>query len=146
VFAFESTLRWENGHVPGLRGRLPVVQFRGDGSVVLRSEQPLTRVKLPPSGIVYVDASRLAGWIGRVIPRAVVPPSGAPMGDVCVECTGEGVVLIAARAAPDVVSTKVAPAKKSKTTPPPMAAPSPTELDITKTAAWLGDDPGRDEI
>ena len=146
VFAFESTLRWENGHVPGLRGRLPVVQFRGAGSVVLRSEQPLTRVKLPPSGIVYVDAARLAGWIGRVIPRAVVPPSGAPMGDVCVECTGEGVVLIAAQAAPEVVSTKVAPAKKSKTTPPPMAAPSPTELDITKTAAWLGDDPGRDEI
>src|SRR5206468_2561257 len=33
VFAFEPTLRWENGNVPGLRGRLPVVQFRGDGAV-----------------------------------------------------------------------------------------------------------------
>ncbi len=159
VFAFEATLRWENGHVPGLRGRLPVVQFRGDGSVVLRSEQPLTRVKLPPNGIVYVDASRLAGWIGRVIPRAVVPPPGAPMGDVCVECTGEGVVLIDSIAAPEVVMTTVAPAKKAKTMPPPMtpAAPAvedkpaqPAELDITKTADWLGDDapsePGRDEI
>lgn len=146
VFAFESTLRWENGHVPGLRGRLPMVQFRGDGAVVLRSEQPLTRVKLPPSGIVYVDASRLAGWIGRVIPRAVVPPTGAPMGDVCVECTGEGVVLIAAQAAPEVLFAQVVPPKRPKTSPPPMAPPSPTELDITKTAAWLGDDPGRDEI
>ena len=39
VFAFEATLRWENGNVPGLRGRLPVVQFRGDGAVALRSDE-----------------------------------------------------------------------------------------------------------
>ncbi|HEY0986110.1 MAG TPA: hypothetical protein VGD80_03625, partial [Kofleriaceae bacterium] len=36
----------------------------------------------------------LAGWIGRVIPRAVVPPPGGPLGAMCVECTGEGVVLV----------------------------------------------------
>src|SRR5262249_52293875 len=71
VFAFEATLRWENGNVPGLRGRLPVVQFRGAAAVALRSEKPLVRVKLPPQGIVFVDAARLAGWIVRVIPRAV---------------------------------------------------------------------------
>jgi uncharacterized protein (AIM24 family) len=94
VFAFEATLRWENGNVPGLRGKLPVVQFRGDGAVVIASEKPLVRVKLPASGVVFVDAARLAGWIGRVIPRAVVPPVGGPMGEVCVECTGEGVVLV----------------------------------------------------
>ena len=154
VYAFEATLRWENGHVPGLRGRLPVVQFRGDGSVVLRSQQPLTRVKLPPNGIVYIDASRLAGWIGRVIPRAVVPPRGAPMGDVCVECTGEGVVLIDALAAPEVVITTSATTKKPKTMPPPMTLPAPREpveekpgeLDITKTADWLGGESGRDEF
>ncbi len=94
VFAFESSLRWENGHIPGLRGRLPVVQFRGDGALALRLERPLVRVKLPPQGVVFVDAERLAGWIGRVIPRAVVPPTGGPMGAMCVECTGEGVVLV----------------------------------------------------
>jgi hypothetical protein len=186
VFAFDSTLRWENGHVPGLRGRLPVVQFRGDGSLVLRSEQPLTRVKLPPSGVVYVDASRLAGWIGRVIPRAVVPPNGAPMGEICVECTGEGVVLLDAQAAPEVVITKAEAVRRPRQAPPAHAPGSadadadagsgsgsnadadsdadadadagasssgpsaPAELDITKTAEWLGDDapgePGRDEI
>jgi hypothetical protein len=94
VFAFDSSLRWENGNVPGLRGRLPVVQFRGDGVLALRLERPLVRVKLPPQGLVFVDADRLAGWIGRVIPRAVVPPTGGPMGTMCVECTGEGVVLV----------------------------------------------------
>jgi hypothetical protein len=94
VFAFEASLRWENGNVPGLRGRLPVVQFRGDGALALRLVRPLVRVKLPAQGMVFVDATRLAGWIGRVIPRAVVPPSGGPLGTMCIECTGEGVVLV----------------------------------------------------
>nr|MBA2542135.1 tetratricopeptide repeat protein [Deltaproteobacteria bacterium] len=94
IFAFESTLRWENGNVPGLRGKVHVVQFRGDGALALRLARPLTRVKLPPSGLVFVDAERLAGWIGRVIPRAVVSPLGGPLGTTCVECTGEGIVLV----------------------------------------------------
>jgi hypothetical protein len=156
VFAFESTLRWENGNVPGLRGRLPVVQFRGDGAVALRTARPLVRVKLPPSGIVFVDANRLAGWIGRVIPRAVVPPNGGPMGDVCVECTGEGVVLIDPTAPPVIA---VQPEKKfpdpvappERHTPPPPPPAAPIELDVGKNNAdWLADEiaseTGRDEI
>lgn len=156
VFAFESTLRWENGNVPGLRGRLPVVQFRGDGAVALRSTRPLVRVKLPPSGIVFVDAGRLAGWIGRVIPRAVVPPSGSPMGDVCVECTGEGVVLVDPTSPPILTMISTAEVKQfpdpvappERHTPPPPPAPAaPIELDIVKTSDWFRDDePGRDEI
>ncbi len=102
VFAFEGALRWENGNVPGLRGKLPVVQFRGDGALVVRSHAPLTRVKLPAQGVVYVDAERIAGWIGRVIPRAVVPPSGGPMGAMCIECTGEGIVLVEPTPEPDL--------------------------------------------
>jgi len=167
VFAFQAGLRWENGNVPGLRGRLPVVQFRGDGAVALRSEAPLVRVKLPPSGVVFVDATRLAGWIGRVIPRAVVPPSGSPMGDVCVECTGEGVVLVDSTvgpaavqiAAPDKATDKPADKAADKTDkdperagrtskpPPPPQPDAPVELDVVKTADWFSDDaPGRDEI
>ena len=120
IFAFESTLRWENGNVPGLRGKLPVVQFRGDGAIALRLERPLVRVKLPSSGVLMVDTERLAGWIGRVIPRAVVPPGGGPLGELCVECTGEGVVLV--EPAPDptkpVFPRPVRPA-------PPAPAPAP---------------------
>ncbi|HEX7704373.1 MAG TPA: hypothetical protein VF403_26710, partial [Kofleriaceae bacterium] len=163
VFAFESTLRWENGNVPGLRGRLPVVQFRGDGAVALRSSRPLVRVKLPPSGILFVDAGRLAGWIGRVIPRAVVPPTGSPMGDVCVECTGEGVVLVDPTSPPIIAVAQLEAAKKfpdpvappERHTPPPPPGGAPLhggaeliELDVVKTADWFNDDdePGRDEI
>jgi uncharacterized protein (AIM24 family) len=158
VFAFEAKLRWENGNVPGLRGRLPVVQFRGDGAVALRSERPLVRVKLPPQGIVFVDATRLAGWIGRVIPRAVVPASGGPMGDVCVECTGEGVVLIDPVGDPGMKLDAAAPAKPpvvARTMTPPPPPQPPSEIDMSNLldeepapADSPFDDvpPGRDEF
>jgi uncharacterized protein (AIM24 family) len=152
VFAFEAKLRWENGNVPGLRGRLPVVQFRGDGAVALRSERPLVRVKLPAEGIVFVDAARLAGWIGRVIPRAVVPASGGPMGDVCVECTGEGVVLIDPVGDPGMkleVPVKL-PAIARTVTPPPPPIPAPepiAEIDLKLDDPSFDDvPPGRDEF
>jgi tetratricopeptide (TPR) repeat protein len=143
VFAFESTLRWENGNVPGLRGKLPVVQFRGDGAIAIRTTEPLVRVKLPAQGVLLVAAMRLAGWIGRVIPRAVVPPTDGPMGEVCVECTGEGVVLIDPATAQVITADRVRRPSKIealKAMPPPPPQPAPIELDVVKKADWLNDD------
>ena len=132
VFAFESSLRWENGNVPGLRGgnlppKCPIVQFRGDGALVLRTLRPLVRVKLTTTGVVLVDADRIAGWIGRVIPRAVVPAENGPLGAMCVECTGEGIVLV--EPAPDDAKPALVPAAAevaartpAKSTPPPGTA------------------------
>jgi Flp pilus assembly protein TadD len=143
VFAFESTLRWENGNVPGLRGKLPVVQFRGDGAIAIQTAEPLVRVKLPPQGVLLVAAMRLAGWIGRVIPRAVVPPTDGPMGEVCVECTGEGVVLIDPAATQVITADRVRRPSKIealKSTPPPPPQPAPIELDVVKKADWFNDD------
>lgn len=134
VFAFESTLRWENGNVPGLRGKLPVVQFRGDGAVVMATEQQLVRIKLPQNGVVFVDAARLAGWIGRVIPRAVVPPVGGPMGEVCVECTGEGVVLVEPAPEGERVVVAAKPVEAPAPEPPPQVDP-----EVADFAASLDD-------
>ncbi|HEY4182438.1 MAG TPA: tetratricopeptide repeat protein [Kofleriaceae bacterium] len=142
VFAFESTLRWESGNVPGLRGKLPVLQFRGDGALAIQISRPLVRVKLPASGVVFIDADRLAGWIGRVIPRAVQPPPGGPMGTTCVEFTGEGIVLVeplpdpeprAAVAVP-MANIETAPYGSPRTTPPtpppaPPAEPAPSAFE-----------------
>jgi uncharacterized protein (AIM24 family) len=94
VFAFEPQLRWENGHVPGSGARLQMIQFRGSGSVAFRTERPLLAVKLAPERVLYVDAAALAGWIGRVVPRAVAPAGGGHLSELFVECTGEGVVLV----------------------------------------------------
>lgn len=156
VFAFEATLRWESGNVPGLRGKFPIVQFRGDGALAIRmqSDRALVRVKLPASGVVFIDADRLAGWIGRVIPRAVAPPVGGPMGATCIECTGEGIVLVEPAPEPERVSAAptmavetataahAAPPPPPRTTPPtPPPAPAheiDPELDMSSV---LGDDP-----
>jgi hypothetical protein len=100
VFAFEPTLRWENGHVPGSRNRVPIVQFRGHGAIAFRTERPLLAVKLAQEKVLYVDATALAGWIGRVVPRAVTPADSGPASELFVECTGEGVVLVQEEQAP----------------------------------------------
>lgn len=94
VFAFEEQLRWENGHLPGSQGSVPMVQFRGRGEVAFRSRRPLLAIKLAPERVLYIDAHVLAGWIGRVVPRAVTPAAGGAASTMFVECTGEGVVLI----------------------------------------------------
>jgi tetratricopeptide (TPR) repeat protein len=100
VFAFEPHLRWENGHVPGSQARLLMVQFRGSGSVAFRTEHPLLAVKLAPERVLYVDAHALAGWIGRVVPRAVQAAGSPGTSELFVECTGEGVVLVQEETAP----------------------------------------------
>jgi len=135
VFAFEGSLRWENGNVPGLRGKLPIVQFRGDGALVLCTLRPLVRVKLTTSGVVLVDAERIAGWIGRVIPRAVVPVENGPLGAMCIECTGEGIVLVEpaperpAEPPPVIVAAPEPPAPVKAQPPPPPGSPVELEPD-----------------
>lgn len=94
VFAFEEQLRWENGHVPGSNSTIRMVQFRGQGSVAFRSKNPLLSIKLASERVLHVDAQVLAGWIGRVIPRAVTPAAGGEKSTLFVECTGEGVLLV----------------------------------------------------
>jgi uncharacterized protein (AIM24 family) len=142
VFAFEASLRWENGNVPGLRGKLPVVQFRGDGAVALRTSKPLVRIKLPQQGVVFVEAARLAGWIGRVIPRAVMPAAGGPIEGVCVECTGEGVVLLDPVGEPVVAAPEVRASKAPSLPPPPPQPPAPAEKNLADELS----DALRDEI
>lgn len=94
VFAFEPQLRWENGHVPGSRAKIRMVQFRGAGAVAFRTRRPLVAVKLSAPSVLYVDATAIAGWIGRVVPRVVAPATAGASSVLFVECSGEGVVLV----------------------------------------------------
>ncbi len=94
VFAFEDQLRWENGHVPGSKATLRMVQFRGTGEVAFRSKRPLLSIKLAPEHVLHVDGSALSGWIGRVVPRAKTASARTDAQDMIIECSGEGVVLV----------------------------------------------------
>jgi uncharacterized protein (AIM24 family) len=96
VFAFEESLGWENGQVPGSGGMMPVVQLRGDGSLAVRTRGGPLGVEVIAGRVLYVDAGALIGWSGRVVPK-VVQPEAAEDGTAAapfVECTGEGVVLL----------------------------------------------------
>jgi hypothetical protein len=118
-------------------------------AVALRTAKPLVRVKLPAQGVVYVDAVRLAGWIGRVVPRAVVPPTDGPMGEVCVECTGEGVVLVdpSDELPPPPLAKDTAPRPRTPSfkQPPPPPQPAmaprppsdPLERQLTRLANFI---------
>jgi Flp pilus assembly protein TadD/uncharacterized protein (AIM24 family) len=95
AFAFEDSLGWENGRMPGAAANTEpprIVQFRGQGRVVLRSQVPLFTLKLDPQTPHIVDALALAGWIGRVQPRLLRTEQGEPT--PYVECSGEGVLLV----------------------------------------------------
>jgi uncharacterized protein (AIM24 family) len=93
VFAFDEALHWENGRVPGAEGELlRVVQFRGTGRLVMRTGRAVFSLKLEPDATLFVDASTLVGWIGRVVPRILRGEGGEPT--PYVECTGEGVLIL----------------------------------------------------
>jgi uncharacterized protein (AIM24 family) len=94
LFAFEESLGWENGQVPGSRGEMPVVQLRGDGALALRTSGGPLGVEVIAGRVLFVDAASLIGWSGRVVPKVVFPEADAEPTPPFVECTGEGVVLL----------------------------------------------------
>jgi uncharacterized protein (AIM24 family) len=85
VFAYEERLSWENGHVPGSNGQLPVVQLRGSGALALRSQRPLLAIDVAGDRPLRVAAAALAGWTGGVLPHVT---------GTDVEHTGEGTVFV----------------------------------------------------
>ncbi|MGZ3441224.1 MAG: tetratricopeptide repeat protein, partial [Polyangia bacterium] len=93
LFAFEENLHWENGRVPGGGpDSMRVVQFRGTGRLVLRAARAAFSLKIEPEQPMFVEATALLGWIGRVVPRVLHGQDGEPT--PYVECSGEGVLIL----------------------------------------------------
>lgn len=104
TFAFEDELHFENGRLPG-SGPAPgysypglpdelgrVVQLRGSGQLVLRTERPLFTVRLASNQTGFIEVEQLVGWLGRVIPSLLTDENGLPT--PYVECSGEGYLLV----------------------------------------------------
>lgn len=99
VFAFEESLHWENGRLPGASAGSDdpgdenrVVQFRGNGRLVVRSQRAAFTLKVEADAPLFVDSQALVGWIGRVVPRVMHGESGEP--SPYVEASGEGVLIL----------------------------------------------------
>ena len=97
LFAFESTLHWENGKIRGQLGAIPLLHVRGEGRLALACEPGLRKLRLVPDQPALVAEAALVGWVGRVIPQTVPRPAvdgHAPLGAPLLRCEGEGVLLV----------------------------------------------------
>lgn len=93
VFSFEESLSWENGRIPGGgTSAFDVVQFRGQGRVLIRSRKPPQTLKLAGGEVYYVDQTALLGWIGQVVPQQLRGLDGAPT--QYISCSGEGALIL----------------------------------------------------
>jgi thioredoxin-like negative regulator of GroEL len=90
LVAFTDGLHWENGRVPQSGDDVPLVQLRGRGALALATRAVPLAVKLTASAPLSLPASRLVGWVGRVVPCL----RDLGDGQARIECTGEGAVLV----------------------------------------------------
>jgi uncharacterized protein (AIM24 family) len=94
VLAFDGTLSWETGTVPG--AELRMLQFRGRGIVALSLGEAPVAIKVTEDRPTLLAGARLVGWVGRLVPHGapVVGSNDAETAPFQVVCQGEGVVLL----------------------------------------------------
>jgi TolA-binding protein len=79
LVGFESGLRHESGRLARSEsGQYPMVQFSGEGPVVIETQGQLRAVPVGAGGPVTVADSRVVGWTGRLLPQPVA--ANAPAG------------------------------------------------------------------
>ena len=96
LLGFGGGLAFENGRLTTGEGEfVPVVQLRGDGSVLLEAIGDILTLAVRPDRSLSVRREVILGWFGRLVPRALAP-SDAPCGQRgLVSFAGEGRVLVA---------------------------------------------------
>ena len=67
VVAFAGDLRWENGWLRGEQHKVPLISFRGRGSVIIQLPGRLYSVPLPEEEYMVASIDRLVGWDGYVV-------------------------------------------------------------------------------
>ncbi len=98
VLGFELRLTYENGRLTFGEGEtLAVVQFRGEGAVLLELLDPIVALDVTSRRSVVVRRESIVGWQGRLLPRAL-PMSEAPSGQRgLLSFSGDGAVLLSGR-------------------------------------------------
>ena len=96
VVAFSAGLVWENGRLPSDSDKdLDIVHLRGSGRVLLGTKRPAFVLQVRSEQPVTVQASRLVGWTGQLVPyRGPLPglPDNARRIPI-VRFEGNGLVL-----------------------------------------------------
>ncbi len=98
LIGFETSVAYENGRLPAGDGEaIGMVQLRGPGTVVAQLPESTSALEIIDARTTAVRAFLVLGWIGRLVPRALLA-SEAPAGARgFVAFTGEGMVLVDGR-------------------------------------------------
>ncbi|MEP7119928.1 MAG: tetratricopeptide repeat protein [Byssovorax sp.] len=98
LVGFETSVAYENGRLPVGDGEaIGMVQLRGPGTVVAQLPGTATSLEIIDARSTAVRAATVLGWIGRLVPRALLA-SEAPAGARgFVAFAGEGMVLVDGR-------------------------------------------------
>jgi uncharacterized protein (AIM24 family) len=95
VIGFDGSVRYENGRLPGSGGDpVPMVQFSGQGMVLVQSERPPASVVVSAERPLIARAERVIGWTGRLLAHAVEPDASPTHAAGFVSFGGEGAVLV----------------------------------------------------
>lgn len=95
LMGFESGVGWENGRLPvGDGDALPMVQLRGPGSVVASLPESVASLEVVEGRSTAVRAASVLGWVGRMVPRALVASEAPGGARGFVAFAGEGMVLV----------------------------------------------------
>jgi hypothetical protein len=90
VLAFDGSVCWEAGRIPGDGMRL--LQFRGRGQVVLQLGGMPAAIRVTPDAPARVARNALFGWVGRIVAHRL-----RREGPLQISCEGEGVMLLETR-------------------------------------------------
>ena len=95
LLGFDGTLAFENGRLTiGEGEHIPVVQLRGDGSVLFEVVGEILTLPVRADRSLMVRREVVVGWFGLLVPRALAP-NDAPCGQRgLVSFAGEGRVLV----------------------------------------------------
>ena len=95
LMGFEMGVSYDNGRLPvGDGDAIPMVQLRGPGVVIVSLPDHVASIEVAAGRSTSVRGGSVIGWIGRVVPRALVT-SEAPGGSRgFVAFAGEGMVLL----------------------------------------------------
>ena len=98
LVGFETSVAYENGRLPVGDGEaVAMVQLRGPGTVIAELPQTSSSLEIIDARTTAIRAATVLGWVGRLVPRALLA-SEAPAGARgFVAFAGEGMVLVDGR-------------------------------------------------
>ncbi len=98
VAGLDISVAYENGRLPvGDGDAIPMVQFRGIGTVVACVPSVCYAVEVLEGRTLMVRAAHVVAWFGRLLPRALLVSEAPGQTRGLVAFTGEGMVLLDGR-------------------------------------------------